>query len=908
MSSDNVGRLTTMRQFMGQTAVVNSETSSTKISLNAIQDISKPGSTLTFDLPATWGTISDPTISAEIELRYKINGTLVQPLKVGAFKNGEWDNLTAAQQGYYADQDDFQFQLINGSDYAMDFPTLLGAGSLFTWTLSQKETGVVIDQMTIKELASFNTLTMATAEPSDAYFADRTQELNVFQHCPAFDSTISPPSGVSDYLRCATAKIDGDYLVITKLVNCKVPLAFGETYPLDLMGDCRLDLQLSTDPNLFASVPKHYTGRLDSSLEFGSILSAGSGLIAHAEFLPVFNMNLTNPAKITLNPRSYGESSMLRIGLRGLRLDTDDLLSILGGPKAVCMQPNANDQMLLSVPACSALSSGVMVQFKIAALDICTFADTVLPTINNAANWVTLLEFVRKVNGTRVLRNISVPVFIPASKIAGFAVESPMRFQGNVVGSANDVGSYSATSFQGADLSMTSLANTGSVVMRFVDTLTIVLPIFGGVYGSLLQTGVTVGGNNYQVGAPQLTSLNTAPAAANQGIDMLATNFTIAYTVSTNSGSGTENNPFRKPATRPLARTSAAFEHWFTDAAATAVTGKPLSIQPTSWQLSKVTFKCDRLNVPAEIKEVMDDEFKSNGFRITRVATDTDWVTLPNAGPQTVTCVSRHAQMFGLIFGLHTLPSVYVPLSETALPAATFSELTLNQGEIQVVMRRPADLLCNFGGNWPLLYPSYQNYNQTTDSYNVCCVPKGPGGNEFTLGLLRDMYANSLGLGVEQDDDKNRSINVAALVRLRQQWNFYYNLGTDGGAAQIPPQSQFLFSFTPRIYFEPAAGYCFIVQQPPAGGGDPAIQPATCRYSNSVSNNIIFPNIRLLDNNGLGHSFTSLPNQGLFDDIYSVKTNLLLKITSLFRKQWVFTPSRSLGVGAANVPHVTILE
>lgn len=901
MSNEENYELTSMRRFMGHTAKVNAELPATKISVNAIQDVLKPGSTVSFDLPASWGTVSDVMLSAVLELTFPMS-SLVQPLKIGDKAN--WVNLTPAQQSFYADENDFKYQLANGTDYSMDFQTLRGSASLGSvWTLTQKESGVIIDQMTLKKLTNYNAYKMATLSEEESLYFDRLHELNVYQHCPAYDSSISPQTGVSDYARCMTAVVVGDTLKVTKAINIMVPLTFGDTYPLEVMGDTRLDIQLNPDLNIFGSMPKIYTGHLSVCEEFGENLAIPNGLIAGAEYFPFYTLN---GARNALAERASGESTVIRVGFRGLRLHTNDLLSIMGGPKALTTQKAVNGSNLLFAPSCAALSSGVLVNFQLTSLDLCAFVPSGVTA--NAPALYDLLQYIRDSNGSRVLRNVSVPVFIPASKIAGFHVEAGSRYQANAAAFVTDDNTTTnleyTNSLAGADLSPEAVFSTGQVVMDFVGLVWVDIPVFNGVMGALYSQNAGVGGSAAQdVGVLSTAALTTNSAA---GLNIAASNFTISYSVSTNSG-GDPNQNMYSSVKVPFCRSNDAKNYWFESASAQAAagTGKALSVLPTSWEMKNVSLKMNRLQVPEELHAVMKEEFRTNGFRITRVDTDTELFTLPNAGPQTNLVTTRFTQPYALSFGLAALPTTYVANVEQYLPNATFSELQLYQGDTQVVMRRPDDLICNVGGVWPVLLPDYENYGKNTTLYNTCTRLKGPGGNEFTLGLIRDAYANSLGIGVEGESDQLNSINIAALTRLRQQWKYFYAMGTDGGSAHIAPQTPFTFTFTPRIEFEAAAGVCSTYNLAADGTKSAVFTDQFVIEGNQYRRKA---GLRSKDVTAVGQSFNWLANQSLYKDVYTPKINLVLEFQVLYRKQWVFTSTEQLGLGRSRAPLVTILE
>ena len=849
-----MAQLTNTEVFANRLSTFDDELQSEKIKVTIREAVVSAGTTFTVKLPASLGALSNPHLEFDLEMDFPWSETCFpagydewkdsylyfnngQPgasiseafdLAVCAFFQDVYPGLS---QNTVPHDLGAMMHRYAGSRPSLccDPPQGLGWTTLFqNIQLNQDQTGFRIDESNQAEtFEDFIDFQFMTKIGKDSLVYDQLMCCNVWGAHPALQSNLTPPLNISGHRRANKIERRGDIMTVTKTVSMPLPLWFGESYPLEQMGDCNLLFQMNANPT-FTCVPRTYSGfmSLDQDSALGSFSnSVGKELIQEIWWSPC-------GADGTLFYHQNGEYSMISVTFAGIRLDTADLTEILGDPNLWIEGsdlPAMTDRDRLGKkrrmnPTCELYRTGITFFVRVASID------SPVTRIVLDATAIGKDDITHDLTGIPVIRDAWVKCHVTGSMITNCCLSNSGADQDPDL--SNTTAQQLVTIQHSGNLTDEKIGSKGSVVISFAQPYTVAVPIFQADYSPItgpsdINGAVPAKGISRTTGTPTNTtngplgptnsaynadgfqtapSINTQgnhywiPLVENVGFEIKAIIGT-AFNTSGILGTGPTPNKFvpdgfvardyyyHKDELAGVTFTTTSQNDGAASLHNAAGTNNLPPIVPLGWRLKNVCLSANRMLLPKEVSETLDEMTRSDtGLVIERPIATTVRSQITNNDANTFTFQTIVQQPYAMKFAIRKNTSD--PLCSNSGPFTTFSYFSLNQGSFNVVDYQRNALKVNFGGKWPRSYPYW---NQQSSMMLPVTMYKGTGGNEYFMSKFRTAFSNMF--GQSEAGSAQPFINGAYATKFNRFLDVIYPMNTLGGSATILPQTNWQCRF-----------------------------------------------------------------------------------------------------------------
>jgi len=815
--------LSNSAEFLQDLGYKSESVPTTEEALPCRQNELTPNNVATWILPAADVDIMKNTrLAFDLEMEFDY---YPQPLVIGDFP--EWKTQALIDNNpiiaeYYPSLDTLDVYGRSIPDYALDFPDLIGALSLFERFTLRLTTGEPIDEMTkTRGYEWMQAYRACLLKGEELVKFDQAHKSNLLQWAPRIDPAMVSPKGVNGSLRATSMRLsdDGKKLITTQHIELPLPFYIGNDIWTRWWGgghDLQLDVQVSPfNPLDNRAAMRVYSGYMNTIDHTTGWWAAAD--VADEGHLVAADIDVSEPVA-TLRPPilnygvklsypkadgypAYGIRSYLSLLLQSIVLDTSDLEAILGNsslqvkgfPTGDPNNPNFTDR-----PACSFRNSGLTLFYMLSS------ADSLMAGIQPALNEISAQDFTV---GFRKLRHNYCSVFIPAANISDIS----LAVSGGISTAELDAETL-VQHLSGLDLTDQGV---GAVRVRisFSVPIAIHVPIYNADYCPVQAVALSMTDpdeEKYIVTRMPWMAYDITPGAhyAAQHASLLGVKFGINYLACSNCPAGYDlaakaNCPSGFVQPQPVYTENFMWRsvnnnsiQALPDITSGGLPPVKMVNYPKSRTLRNVELRYQNPMLPPALRDELDAAYSSEGgegLMVSRVVLDATREDVYVSGSRQINFELLGGSVKNPYFIWFALRSPnLLETVQPAYPVAAFSTVSLLQSGIEVLNNiRDVQLQC-LGSMWPTI-PSYLSSDGPNP--NLGGLMMGRGGNS----ALMSRWAQAFGNTETRTDGKHpdaSNFNASVFYRLGLMRDTVYGMNTLGGSASMQRQSPFKLTFT----------------------------------------------------------------------------------------------------------------
>jgi hypothetical protein len=819
--------VTSTSRFKASLGLVNTESSiTTQIAVPLTEFSVRPGSQISFYLPANLGYVKDPKLEFTMNLTFKWVPAAYR-LIVGAMAQAAWQNLSALEASTFPKFPGgapaaFPRMLFDSDTYALDFQKHLGAWSLVSSCSIETTTGVVFDEInSIIQLEKWMQWQCANKSPTDLQIFDQLTQAGICQP-NTLQPNMQPAFNCSGKTRCVSYEIDPDRQEITfvKKVTVPIPLTFGDKWPLKYIGDCVLRMQMAEISyqnmtcdriicNAYLDLRSDYSFSETGQDISGNVPPIPPGLpndpsnsvVAQSTFKSILAVGVcgcqNNPAvdKYQGDPMSTDwDVTFMHVTFNGIKLTTGDLEKIIGSCDLNRSEPQIfqwlqpPQQGRTYNPGAAIFSSGAMMYIRVAHFDLPVSGASAPYAFPNAYAQV-LIQGVPELNDAWT----QVPVY--ASNIA------------NVFLVGSNSGAYNGEpedSQANCTMNLSELGKESSVYVQFVQPIVAYIPVKG---VNLTPIVTAAGGpgpariSNYGGFLPDPT---VQPADVPYAVDIrgdvlpLMMEQNIGFEVQFIIGEQKTNiayeghdggNPVPTVNQNVYESTPDINQNYVHELLPGAVSAPEL-LMPKSVSYSEMRLTFSKQKESEGVAKYLNELWETDGIVISQVGTSSACYNISSIEGLQLTFSSESSVLYGMTFEVR--PTYQnVPYLQIAMPCATMQYYTLSQGSYivrKVLQEEQAEVIGSKYVCQQLCFSTQPNGPLKAVIYGK---PTGTGPSEYLYRKWAQFFGNATG-------ESEKSINMAWLHSAGCLKDGIYNANTRDGGALLPSRTTWDLKFQLR--------------------------------------------------------------------------------------------------------------
>lgn len=389
--------------FRGSMGYASTEsTVANQIRIPLVEDVVRPGSNITFNLPRNLGVLTNLRLCFQMNITFPYYPQVTNLLGNNLTQAG-WSSYNALTKQAFPTWNNSKptnvpLLFLSQRAYALDFPVNMGAFSVVSKCSLETETGFIVSEYNDPyQLEKWMQFKYTTLKDTEMRLFDQETQGGICQP-QTMHPNLQPAFNVSGKNRAVTYKISDDSkeITFTKQICVPFPLTFGADKLFAYMiGNTKLMIDMAEiSPRVLTSNIQRVNGYLDLREDFAHNIPPGRQLptvttgnadAPNEATLDAFTTKSIlgigvavcnpNPAQDPYTNMTAGQKfTVLKLTLQGLRCQTGDITAIIGDPSL--HRQNAsfprvhNDET--TNPASTLLQVGGVLYVRLAAMDLPT--------------------------------------------------------------------------------------------------------------------------------------------------------------------------------------------------------------------------------------------------------------------------------------------------------------------------------------------------------------------------------------------------------------------------------------------------------------------------------------------------------------------------------------------------------